>query len=461
MRENTIKITPFEFINILDLQIEKQVNEHITARIVGTISPDNEDRYVESAASSRNMVIAAQDNNGAEKILFSGLVNDVSIQYVNELRTLVVSAISYSYLMDIKKITRTYQNRKMTYEAVTDIMAKDNSDFAFLQPQYGSNAIGSMFVQYEETNWQFAKRIASRLNTCIVSDYMLDMPYVSIGMPSRDSESSIYPVEYSIKKDVSEYLDLKAHKVRDMTERNAMYYEVKSREIFELCDMVMFKDRQLYVYSISSRLDGAVILHTYTLKEKEGFCFKEFFNEKIIGASLYGTVRAIENDVVQVNIDNDVRQSKYKWFLYSTVYSSPDGTGWYFMPEEGDTIRLHFPTEHENDSYVISSVHQQHANRSDPDIKHITTKYGKTVVFRPDSIYISNGAGSSIELNDKNGIRVNTSKEINISAAKNINVHGSSKVIVQGDKGVTVLQNGSQIHIDENIDLASGHVRIR
>jgi len=162
-----------------------------------------------------------------------------------------------------------------------------------------------------------------------------------------------------------------------------------------------------------------------------------------------------------VEIAGDAVQSAYKWFPYSTIYSSPDGTGWYFMPEIGDIIRLHFPTEHEGDAFVISSVHSQHGNRSDPNVKHITTKYGKTVVFRPDSIFISNGAGSSIELNDNSGIRISTNSELNLTANNDIHIHGGGKIIVQGDQGVTVVQNDSVVNIDESIDLDAGHVRIR
>ena len=66
------------------------------------------------------------------------------------------------------------------------------------------------------------------------------------------------------------------------------------------------------------------------------------------------TVRA---DVVRVSLRTDARKETGKWFSFSTVYSSPDGSGWYCMPEPGDEIRLYFPTEQEKHGYVISAVH--------------------------------------------------------------------------------------------------------
>jgi len=275
MREILINTAPFEFIDILDFQLEKRVNEHVTARIAGTIHPDKESEYVEKPASSRNLVVTAKSSSGEEKILFSGLVSDVSIQYVNKHRTLVVCAVSYSYLMDLRETTRTYQNEAMTYADMTAIMGKDHPDSAFLHPEFGDRAIGAMLTQYDETNWQFAKRIASRLNTCVVADYALNYPYVSIGMPKRQGGAILHSIEHKMKKDMAEYMALSARQVPGARERDAVYYEVESREIYDLCEPVIFKDKQLYVYAAASRLEGAEIVHTYTLKEKEGFCFSE------------------------------------------------------------------------------------------------------------------------------------------------------------------------------------------
>ena len=43
---------------------------------------------------------------------------------------------------------------------------------------------------------------------------------------------------------------------------------------------------------------------------------------------------------------------------HETVYSSPDGTGWYSMPEVGDTVRLYVPDK-EGRCLVTSSVHKE------------------------------------------------------------------------------------------------------
>lgn len=69
----------------------------------------------------------------------------------------------------------------------------------------------------------------------------------------------------------------------------------------------------------------------------------------------------MERDTVQVLIGCDENQAGCgtRVFPYATVYSTPDGTGWYCMPEIGDAVRLYFPCEKDADAYVASSVHLQ------------------------------------------------------------------------------------------------------
>lgn len=460
MRELHVIADPFHFINFLKIDVDKRPNEHPTAVVVGHIS-DEDDSCVERSQAGQKFLITAKDDSGADKIIFNGIVQEAYVTTQNDLRYLTVKGIANTIYMDIDKKTRTFQDKSMTYSQVTGVLEQDDGRFAIISPKFGSKQIERMFVQYEETNWQFAKRLASRLHTLVVPNYVLEIPYISLGMPRSSNKHVVSPTHYSIQKDTEEYLDFTHNGVGELSERDVIYYSFESREIFDLCDQVTMKGRQLYVYSISSRLEGAELYHTYTLKEDSGFTNKEFFNQKLIGSTLSGTVRQIKADLVRVNIFKDVRQTDYKWFLYSSLYTSPDGTGWYFMPEEGDEIRMKFPTEHEEDAYVVSSTHITHGKRQDPDTKFLRTVYNKEIIFKPHSIFISNGAGSSITLDDSNGITLDTTKQIRMNATDQITITGRDKIIIKGNRGVDVLQNDSSIQISDNIDVASGHTRLK
>ena len=95
-------------------------------------------------------------------------------------------------------------------------------------------------------------------------------------------------------------------------------------------------------------------------------------HKDLAGCSFDGVVSAVKKDKVQVELEQDENKAKAgrRWFDYATPYSTPDGTGWYCMPEAGDKIRLCIPTEDESGAYVVSSVHVESSNgseRKNPD----------------------------------------------------------------------------------------------
>jgi hypothetical protein len=440
---------------------ERKVGEHCTARIVGTLPTDVEDIHSGKAPADRRLTLIAQGADGEEKTLFSGIVKGSYTRRQGKSRILELEAVSYSSRMDADKRTRTFQDEGMAFSALTSAIERGGPGFSFIHAGFGDAPIGPLLVQYEETDWQFVKRVASRLGACVVSGCALDYPCVAIGVPKRGGYAVADTTEYDTSEDLTWHTGASAHGGQGIREGWATNYVFESRETYDLCDAVMLNGSLLYVYDASSRLKGSDIVHRYTLREKASFATEETFNRRITGASLGGTVREVGRDAVRVEIDGDIPQTLHKWFPYSTVYSSPDGAGWYFMPEVGDRVRLRFPNKHESEAFVVSSVHQPHRNRSDPDVKHITTKHGKTVTFEPDSIYISNGVGESLELHDSKGISITTGKDIVFTAGGDIRVRGRGKVVVQGDGGVSVTQNGSVIDIGESIELHSDHVRLR
>lgn len=457
MREVKLTCDEFDFVDILDVKARKAVNEHASFYIKGHIAADN-DEYVlrSSAGKSVSFTVSGTDDS---KKLFSGLICGVDIHYENEMRILTVNAISKSALMDIDAETRTFQDSNMTYQAVTSRMEEKNSSFNFLWPSDGGKAIGSMAVQYQETDWNYAKRLAGRLGTVVVPDYLLDAPYISIGMPKRPAKQGIAAISYSMKKDVKQYRDSKSS--GGFSERDAIYYTVKSREIFDLCDSIPFLNLSLYVYAIDTQYEGYELVHYYTLKEQSGFYTKKLQNNHLIGVSLRGTVKEIQQDKVRVTVNKDVQQTEHKWFPYATPFSQPDGYGWYFMPEVGDEICLQFPSEQEHDAYVSSAVHITHGNRSDPEVKYIRTVYGQIIQFDPDQILIDDGCGSSITMHKEQGISMETDKTVKIDAQENITVSALGKVMISGQGGVVMQKNSSVVSINDAIDISSEHTRVQ
>ena len=163
------------------------------------------------------------------------------------------------------------------------------------------------------------------------------------------------------------------------------------------------------------------------------------------------------------DIDGSQDIGTARWFPYSTVYSSQDGTGWYCMPEVGDIIRLYFPDREEKNAYVISSTNLESTNpekRSDPSVKSLGTKYGKEIVMKPGAVEIIGNENLLMRLTDNGGIEVKSNKKIILDAKQDIEITGGDKVIIQGDRGVALTQGNANINIEDDVTMSGGKVKI-
>ena len=333
MRENVIHCDKFNFISILEIKIRKAINEHATFYIRGHVPEGNNDYILKNSANSSVSFTAAHPTEG-RKELFNGIISDIDMHIENDMHILSVNVVSRTTLMDIELNTRTFQDRNMTYQNVTERMSEKNStnttntNFNFLWPTHGNNPIESMTVQYNETDWNYANRLAGRLGTVVVPDYLLDEPYISIGMTKRPIQQGIDTISYSIQKSTSKYRSYQSNNqpnnqsnnsqstngqpTTNYEENDTINYIVKSRDIYDLCDGIPFMGHTLFIYAIDSIYEGNELVHYYTLKEKSGFFTNRQFNQNILGVSLIGRVIDIRQDTVQVQIHGDVSQTEHK-----------------------------------------------------------------------------------------------------------------------------------------------------
>ena len=229
-------------------------------------------------------------------------------------------------------------------------------------------------------------------------------------------------------------------------------------------DQVIVGGRPFCIFQIQSRLQHGELLHEYHLvPEGECFCNKKFA-EHMAGVSMLGTVKKVKRDTVFIELlEDEYKTSSYRWFPFSTVYSSQDGTGWYCMPEEGDQARLHFPDADEKNAYVISAVHLPTENgRSNPDEKSFKNKYNKEIRFTPEKLLITNNAGSFIEISDDHGIWIESDKDIHIRAKGQMAVVSEEQdVTLSAENVLRLRQKETSIKLSEDIILSGGEFRLQ
>lgn len=465
--QGDIIVEPYKFQKITKLKIINELNEHSKLCISGIISDENADKYVENAEAEETINVSLKDDEGNTVVLFNGYVTKIGIKANNDVRTVEVEALSKTFLMDIRKLSGSYQNENLSYG---DIFKQKNSgygDVVMVDNITNGAKIDGFIVQHKETDWKFLKRLSSYFNVALVPECRMTGLKYSIG---GSGESTVYSIEefnYSIEKGLQEYNMKSANESYELNELNLVSYDITTHKLMKLYNQVNFKGKKLFVYKGETQLKAGVITNKYILRDENGMKVNKVYNDKMIGISLQGRVLDTQKDKVKVSLEIDgspTERDGARWFEFSTIFSQPDGTGWYCMPEIGDVVRLYFPDNEEKNSYVISSMHYDEVDsskRSDPSVKSLSTKYGKEIVMSPGSVEIIGNGNLLMRLSDDGGIEVNSDKSIVMNAGGNVSISGGGSVTIQGDSGINLSQSGANMAIQDDVIMNGGKVNIQ
>lgn len=466
MKEYNIQTEPLAFIAIRGLEIHRKINEHGTARIEGYISDEDEEDYVKQLMESVWERIDAVGRDGENQTLFWGLVTGFSIQRENHQKRMVLEITTGTYLMDLTPHFRTFQNKAVTYGEIFQMLTETYENPGLIKNRPLTDPVGGLVIQYQETDWEFLKRLAGRHHSFLVPSttiygvkYFYDLPKgVSLEIPEG--------IRYTLRKDVGCYLKKRGRGLTGLREAACMEYIIKCRDNYSLGDQVTVNGQQLFIYQIESAYQDGEVLHTCYLKVREGMDTLETCQEDIAGCSFPAEVLGVKEDKVQVKVSGDENAGQYisLWYPYSTVYSGPDGTGWYCMPETGDMVRLQVPSSREASAYVASSVHlDTHSpDRKNPEHKVIKSKYKKEIRFTPDSIIITNNQGTKIALTDEDGVQIVSQKSIVIQAKDNLTLSSETgSLTAAGTTSVNLKQKTTSLDIDKGISFTGGNLRVQ
>lgn len=468
MRDIIIKLKPFTFLSILSCSLEKKLNEHSRLLFEGRISQEQEDIITASSIKKLSVELVVAGEGRDFTTIFHGIIKNYSIRTVGDSRVLKLECLSNTYLMDVDKKIRVFQDKASLYKTVLNYL-NTYENYGFIMSVGELKSIDKLIVQYNETDFKFIKRLASHFNTSICPGHLASGEKYYFGIPKTARDVKLEH-DYIVKREVSDNLRRDEKNLSYAIDMGNITIENESREIYDIGDMAKMGGQDFTVCEIYSRLIGNELVHKYILKDKLGQYVYRYYNFKITGASLEASISNVSNSKVKVHIHEDGIQNSADWFNYSTVYSSPDGTGWYCMPEKGDSVRLYFPTEKEENGYVISSVHIDNeikisgnpdAPRSNPDYKSLKSKYGKELLFTPDSIIMRNNDKMSVEILDNEGIFIKSNKKVELISQEEIAISSEKKTIdVEGKDSITFTQMGTTLELKDVISLLGNKVSI-
>ena len=444
----------FNVTGILDLEIEHKVNEHGRMTVRGYLgnSPEPAER-LPSEGSEIKLMYTDEEGLTEQIPLFAGLIQKVHIFQEGGVRQVILSAVSGSYLLDQEKRSCSFQDISMSYKDVVKQVLQKSGGSAICSIGKETQ-IGKPLIQYEETDWEFIKRLASHSNSVLVADPTGEKPSFSFGLADGASyEEETSKADFSVRKKVARYRKLSQCEEISYQETDAVEYTVQTEHAaLEIGDQVSIQGKPLYVREVTLRLKGSVFLCYCSATTKPGISALKACHPYISGLTLDGKVLKAINDTVKVHLSIDQSQDEGKAypFPYATGYQAEGHTGWYVMPEVGDTVQIVFPTEDENQAYAVQSSRQEDTPKTaDPRTKYLRTPDGKEIKLDKDEILITAKDNVTyVRINEKTGVDVYTDKEVKVISGGNITVSSGNNISMTS-------KNDFSIHAGKNLKVTA------
>ncbi|WP_336077939.1 phage baseplate assembly protein V [Paenibacillus sp. 203] len=444
---------PYPLQTISELRIERKLNDHARLKISGWLDEEQRDHYIEQDQDNEPVIIRTKTENGQpERILFHGLLVHAETRMVRGIYYVELEAVSHTIQLDITPVTRSYQDTLMPYGNLIKQIVQNYNQADVIDNITDSTILHEFTLQYRETDWAFLKRMASRFGTVLIPEISLNGPKFWFGMPEGQYVEMKHPV-YRTRRSFD-------------PKRTAEFsYMMESETLARPGDLTNWNGEQWMVAEVTSELRKGLLLHEYELVHEQGIQQTEILCPHLTGASLEGRVIEAESGRIRVHLTVDEKQDRDKawWFPYASSYTAEGHSGWYVMPERGDTVSVRFPTEQEADGYAASSIRQGRSSSpklTDPATKYWGTPYGKDIKLSTSELKVTAKSEQVHISMNGSGIQVVSEHELSLSAGKTLSLHADGELNIQAAEAIYFKAGSSSLVLDGETDIRSAKVQL-
>ena len=244
-----------------------------------------------------------------------------------------VQAVSGTILLDQKKCNRVFQKKAQTYMGIANTVTADTEHSACILP--GSDMqTGGTLIQYQETDWNFLKRMASQLGLPLVPDISYYYPRFYLGLPEGE------------KKELGEILscdmcfDGRYYAVSGrctVDRKDFICYDVVTGTRLSLGDRVTYEGRELTVSRKKTELVRGEVIFTYRLAGSSYTWVPWEDNLDYTGMSFVGAIVGTQGEQVEVAFDIDQTAAGGNRYGFAPA----TGNLMYCMPQKGTKTSLY------------------------------------------------------------------------------------------------------------------------
>lgn len=447
---------PISYEYIKECSITEKINEHVNVRIVGVLTEEEQMSALEQVSMESMVHIYTE-----EEELFYGTATNFEITYLNGVGEFVLCAADESIHLDLVKKSSSFQDINQTYAAIIkQTIGEYSGDFAnasqyTVYPQ-------APIIQYEETDWEFIKRLSSYMGTYLQPEAKREGVQIYLGEHEGYKHSpSIY--EYVGKSENQTYV-IKEDKEYITKTQNSKSIWIQTSENYSMGDKIVMNQELYTIIEKTACIEKEQLLFTYRIKNREELHISINHNKGIKGISIEGTILAIDDDRIKLHLCIDETQDEENAYSYpfAVPYVAEGNTGWYMMPQIGENAFLYIPSEDENEAYISTVMHREGNSNpymAEESVHSIGTEDDKSLVMGKNEIsFQSENNEFFITMMEEEGIAVVSDEEIQLVAGKKCSLQGKT-IKMYAKERITLTTKKTSIIVDSAVDISGDNQR--
>lgn len=349
-----LRLSGLQVKTILTVDISHRPGEHGVMELTADLGEVNGDVPVQETGSGQKVTLTGV-KAGKQELLFSGVITRFIVESMGRSFHVRLTAKTHSYLMDSLKKSRSFQDTSMTCGTLIGQIIKEYPG-AECQILFPDKALGEIAVQYQETDWEFIKRMLSAWHIPVVCSEVRENLSLYAGIAAIPAQMDIIAAE-DVWKDMDE-LSYWKEIGENVQDTDYITYRLRLDNRVSLYSDVSYRGKTLVVEAVEYQTLGGTVYELVTLRKRSGILQRPIYPMQLVGSALDGNILDIRGEDVRIhlNIDDAYQGNDCYWFPYSTPSASSDGSGWYCMPEKGDKVRIYFPSKRTGEVIAISAV---------------------------------------------------------------------------------------------------------
>lgn len=450
--EQLVIKTAIPFQSLSKMEICHDVNAHIYAVISVTVSEEEQQEILLRNWSDTAVTVLKKEEGLP---LFSGRIEKLVCHKESRLLTVQIFAIGETAKLDRKKKRQSFQNVQMTYGQVVQKVIGDYQEAGAIWNISDDISIGAPLIQYDETDWEFLKRLCSHFHEVIIPDLQTGELNLHFGMRMGQEHNGDEAEVIGNGFDNIYYLN--GCYESGMPGSQALYLEIKAKENWQIGDFFAYEGRKYQVYNKRALFGNGELLFMYRLGMKGLFYSKRIYNDALCGVRLEGVIRKTEEESVYIQLDIDEEErADFPW-----AWAPETNNLSYCMPEAGTKATLYLPTREEKDGRVILAVVHNTGNGRYTDVqkREFATIHHKKIGLYPDRLFAEGADGNvSVYMNDGSGVCIKSREDISLLAGgevlfagKNIKAFAPAELACQTPESNIELSRDINLYAPEGV----------